>query len=86
MMQLLARAAAKHYEAVDRGEAEPFNRKGLTREYKFARRRGSARLQPDVMPPSAVPGGRGALRSNRTPIMRITKHTAAAPKAGKVPS
>ena len=30
MMQLLARAAAKHYEATDRGEAEPFNRKGLT--------------------------------------------------------
>jgi tellurite resistance protein TerC len=30
LMQLLERAAAKHDEAVDRGEAEPFTRKGLT--------------------------------------------------------
>ena len=29
-MELLERAAAKHDEAVDRGEAEPFTRKGLT--------------------------------------------------------
>ena len=30
LMELLERAAAKHDEAVDRGEAEPFTRKGLT--------------------------------------------------------
>jgi tellurite resistance protein TerC len=30
LMQLLERAAAKHDEAVDRGKAEPFTRKGLT--------------------------------------------------------
>ena len=30
LMQLLDHAAAKHDEAVDRGEAEPFTRKGLT--------------------------------------------------------
>jgi hypothetical protein len=53
---------------------------------KFGRRRGSTQLQLDVVPPSAVPGGRGALRSKWTPIMRITKHTAAAPNAGRVPS
>jgi hypothetical protein len=45
----------------------------------------SYRHQPAVVPLSALPGGRGALRSNRTPIIRITKHTAAAPKAGSVP-
>jgi tellurite resistance protein TerC len=30
LMQLLERAAAKHCEAVDRGEAEPFTREGLS--------------------------------------------------------
>ena len=44
-----------------------------------------ANHQPDVISSSAVPGGRGALRSKRTPIMRITKHTAAAPNAASVP-
>jgi hypothetical protein len=85
LMQVLERFAAKHHEAVDRGEAKTLTRKSLT-SMQVPRRRGSTRLQPDVVPPSAVPGGRGALRSNRTPIMRITKHTAAAPNAGRVPS
>ena len=30
LMKLLERAAAKHDQAVDRGEAEPFTRKGLS--------------------------------------------------------
>ena len=83
-MQLLERAA-KHNEAVDRGEAEPFTRKGLTSQTVRTASWFYA-TQPDVAPPSAVPGGRGALRSKRTPITRIAKHTAAAPKAGRVPS
>ena len=30
LMELLERAAGKHDQAVERGEAEPFTRKGLT--------------------------------------------------------